>query len=317
MEDKDYYKILGVSREASQEEIKRAYRKLARKYHPDVSKEPDAEARFKEINEAHEVLKDPEKRAAYDALGNQWQAGQEFRPPPGGFHQEFRHGEEEVDLGRFSDFFASLFGSGLGGFSGNFRQSGQRASRRGQDQTARVELSLEEAYQGTTRTLRLETPQQDAQGQIRSQLRTLRVRIPPGVSEGRQIRLAGQGLPGIGGGPAGDLYLQVHLQPHPFFQVDGRDVLLRLPITPWEAALGATVQVPTLGGAVSLRVPAGSQSGKRMRLKGRGLPGNPAGDQYVTLEIRTPAATTEAQKECYRRMETLFDFHPRAKLGVH
>ncbi len=317
MEYKDYYKILGVPRTASQEEIKRAYRKLARKYHPDVSKEPDAEARFKEINEAHEVLKDPEKRAAYDALGTQWQAGQEFRPPPGGFRQEFRYGGEEVDLGQFSDFFASLFGGGLGGFSG-FRQSGRKASRRGQDQTARVELTLEEAYQGTTRTLRLETPQRDAQGQIKSQLRTLRVRIPPGVSEGRQIRLAGQGLPGIGGGPAGDLYLQVHLRPHPFFQVEGRDVLLRLPVAPWEAALGAMVQVPTLGGPVSLRIPAGSQSGKRMRLKGRGLPGNPPGDQYVTLEIYTPEATTEAQKECYRRMETLFDdFRPRAKLGVH
>ena len=328
MEYKDYYKILGVSRGASKDDIKQAYRKLARKYHPDVSKEPDAEARFKEVNEANEVLKDPEKRATYDALGSQWRAGQEFRPPPGGaggFHREFHFSSDDTDGGRFSDFFSSLFGGGLGGFADTFREAGPRSGfsnrrednfrRRGQDQTAHVKLSLEDAYRGTTRELRLETPEQDAKGRVNNRTRTLKVRIPAGVSQGRQIRLAGQGMPGKAGGPAGDLYLEVNLHPHPVYQADGRDILLHLPITPWEAALGATVQVPTLGGAVSLKIPPGSQSGKRMRLKDRGLPGDPAGDQYVLLEIVTPPADTEAAKEHYRRMAAAFEFHPRAHLG--
>jgi curved DNA-binding protein len=310
MEYKDYYKTLGVARNASQDEIKRAFRKLARKYHPDVSKEPDAEARFKEINEANEVLKDPEKRAAYDALGDQWRAGQEFRPPPGGetwqreFH--FRPGE----AAEFSDFFSSLFGGGLGrGAEDLFRRTGQ-------DQTARVRISLEEAYHGATRELRLETPEIGKDGRVTSRSRTLRVRIPAGVTQGQQIRLAGQGTPGIGGGPAGDLYLEVDLAPHPLFETEGRDVLLRLPIAPWEAALGASVKVPTLAGAVTLKVPAGSQTGQRLRLKGRGLPGSPPGDEYVLFEIVVPPADTEAAREEYRRMAAAFAFDPRAKLRV-
>jgi curved DNA-binding protein len=325
MEYKDYYKILGVSRDASKDDIKQAYRRLARKYHPDVSREPDAEARFKEVNEANEVLKDPEKRAAYDALGSGWRAGQEFRPPPGagGFHREYRFSSD--DIGGFSDFFSSLFGGGFGGPGDAFRDSGARSGfggrgedlfrRRGQDQSARVQISLEEAFGGTTRELRLETPEHDDKGQIRVRPRTLKVRIPPGVSQGRQIRLAGQGMPGSGGGAAGDLYLEVDLSPHPLFQADGRDILLRLPVAPWEAALGTTVQVPTLGGAVSLKIPPGSQGGKRMRLKGRGLPGKPPGDQYVVLEIVTPPADTEAEKEAYRRMAETFQFEPRSRAG--
>ena len=324
MEYKDYYKTLGVARNATPEAIKQAYRKLARKYHPDVSKEPDAEARFKEINEANEVLKDPEKRAAYDALGSQWRAGQEFRPPPGqgGFHREFRF--STGDASGFSDFFSSLFGGGggFGGFGdafGEARRGGGRREdpfrQRGQDQTAQVEISLEEAFAGGTRELRLETPTQDAQGQVHLQHRTLKVRIPPGVSQGRQIRLAGQGQPGFAGGPAGDLYLEVHLRPHRVFQTDGRDILLHLPVTPWEAALGAQLQVPTLGGPVSLKIPAGSQSGKRMRLKGRGLPGDPPGDQILILEIHTPPADSEEAKTLYRRMAESLAFNPRAKLG--
>ncbi len=324
MEYKDYYKTLGVARNATPEAIKQAYRKLARKFHPDVSKEPDAEARFKEINEANEVLKDPEKRAAYDALGSQWRAGQEFRPPPGqgGFHREFRF--STGDASGFSDFFSSLFGGGggFGGFGdafGEARRGGGRREdpfrQRGQDQTAQVEISLEEAFAGGTRELRLETPTQDAQGQVHLQHRTLKVRIPPGVSQGRQIRLAGQGQPGFAGGPAGDLYLEVHLRPHRVFQTDGRDILLHLPVTPWEAALGAQLQVPTLGGPVSLKIPAGSQSGKRMRLKGRGLPGDPPGDQILILEIHTPPADSEEAKTLYRRMAESLAFNPRAKLG--
>ncbi len=326
MEYKDYYKTLGVPRNATPEAIKQAYRKLARKYHPDVSKEPDAEARFKEINEANEVLKDPEKRAAYDALGSQWRAGQEFRPPPGqgGFHREFRF--STGDASGFSDFFASLFGGGgLGGFADAFGEARRGAAgggrredlfrQRGQDQAAQVEISLEEAFAGGTRELHLESPTQDAQGKVHVQHRTLKVRIPPGVSQGRQIRLAGQGQPGFAGGPAGDLYLEIRLRPHRLFQTDGRDILLHLPITPWEAALGAQVQVPTLGGPVSLKIPAGSQSGKRMRLKGRGLPGDPPGDQILILEIHTPLADSEEAKNLYRRMADNLAFNPRAKFG--
>lgn len=329
MEYKDYYKTLGVPRDAAPAAIKQAYRKLARKYHPDVSKEPDAEARFKEINEANEVLKDPEKRDAYDALGNQWRAGQEFRPPPGqgGFHREFRFGTGAGDASGFSDFFSSLFGGGgLGGFTNAFGDSrrggvgagGRREDlfrQRGQDQTAQVEISLEEAFAGGTRELHLETPTQDAQGQVHLQHRTLKVRIPSGVSQGRQIRLAGQGQPGFAGGPAGDLYLEVHLRPHRIYQTDGRDILLHLPITPWEAALGTQLQVPTLGGPVSLKIPAGSQSAKRMRLKGRGLPGDPPGDQILILEIHTPPADSDEAKALYRHMADHLAFNPRAKFG--
>lgn len=324
MEYKDYYQLLGVARDASKEDIKRAYRKLARKYHPDVSQEPDAETRFKEINEAHEVLSDPEKRATYDALGSQWRAGQEFRPPPGGgFRQEFRYSGGDIPGGRFSDFFASLFGGGIGGFGEAFREGRGRGGfgdrgeelfrRRGQDQTAHVELSLEEAYRGTTRELRLETPEQEPDGRVRHRIRTLKVRIPAGVSQGRQIRLAGQGLPGGGNHPAGDLYLEVQLRPHPFYQADGRNILLALPVAPWEAALGATVQVPTLGGPVSLKIPPGTQSGNRMRLKERGLPGTPPGDQYVSIEIVIPPADSAAAKEFYRNMAAAFAFTPRAR----
>jgi len=307
VEYKDYYQILGVPRTASSDEIKRAYRRLARKYHPDVSKEPDAEARFKEVNEANEALKDPEKRAAYDALGDQWRAGQEFRPPPGGraYHREFHFGPGE-EAG-FSDFFASLFGGAFGGGRQAFR-------RRGQDQTVRIEVTLEDAFHGATRELRLQTPELQPDGQVVSRVRTLKTRIPPGVTQGQQIRLAGQGAPGAGGGEAGDLYLEVDLAPHPRFRPEGKDLYLRLPLAPWEAALGATLEVPTLAGTVSLKIPAGSQSGRKLRLKGRGLPGKPPGDEYVVLEILAPPADTEAAREAYRRMAEVFAFDPREDL---
>jgi len=315
MEYKDYYKILGVPRGASQEEIKRAYRRLARKYHPDVSKAPDAEERFKEINEAYEVLKDPEKRAAYDRLGSGWQAGQEFRPPPdweevfGGFRAGAAGAE---DLGGFSEFFETLFGGGFrsrGGTGAGFRM-------RGQDQFARLRITLEEAYRGGTRTLELQVPEIDARGRAVTRTRRIQVRIPPGVTEGQQIRLAGQGAPGVGGGPPGDLYLEVELAPHPHFQAEGRDIHLTLPVTPWEAALGAKILVPTLGGPVSLKIPPGSQSGRKLRLKGRGLPGRPAGDQYVTLQIVTPPADTPQRRAFYERMREAMPMNPRRHLGV-
>lgn len=308
MEYKDYYKILGVARDASVEDIKRAYRRLARKYHPDVSKEPNAETRFKEVNEANEVLKDPEKRAAYDALGSGWQAGQDFRPPPGGGFEQHEFHFRPEDMAQFSDFFASLFGRGARG--------GQSRQRRGEDQNARLRISLAEAYAGTTRQLRLDEPVIGADGRVTARSRTLSVRIPAGVTEGQQIRLAGQGMPGIGGAPAGDLYLEIDLAPHPHFRVDGKDIHVQVPVAPWEAALGATIPVPTLGGSVNLKVPPGSQSGRRLRLKGRGLPGKPAGDELVELEIVTPPARNEEEKAFYRRMAETFSFDPRAKLGV-
>jgi curved DNA-binding protein len=309
MEYKDYYQTLGVARDASQDDIKRAYRRLARKYHPDVSKEPDAEARFKEVNEAHEVLKDTEKRAAYDALGNNWRAGQDFRPPPGGFHQDFHVGGE--DLSDFSDFFSSLFGR-------DFQGGGAAGSRkrRGQDQTARISIDLEDAFHGATRQLRLQVPELGADGHVSLRERTLNIRIPAGVTQGRQIRLSGQGAPGVHGGAAGDLYLEVEIKPHRHFTPDGKDIQLRLPIAPWEAALGATVAVPTLGGAVNLKIPAGSQSGQRLRLKARGLPGTPPGDELVVLEIVAPPAKTEEARRLYEHMAEQLRFNPRAELGV-
>lgn len=313
MEYKDYYKILGVARDASAEDIKRAYRRLARKYHPDVSKERDAESRFKEVNEANEVLKDPEKRAAYDALGSNWRAGQEFRPPPGAdfSHREFHFRPEEA--AEFSDFFSSIFGRGfdLGGGS-----RGRPRRRRGTDQNAHISIDLEEAYRGGTRQLRLDVPEISQDGHISAQTRTLNVRIPVGVTQGRQIRLAGQGAPGLDGAPAGDLYLEVEIRPHRHFTTDGKDIQLRLPVAPWEVALGATVLVPTLGGAVNLKIPPGSQSGQRLRLKGRGLPGDPPGDELVVLEIVAPPPSTEAIRDAYRRLAQSAGFNPRAGLGV-
>lgn len=315
MEYKDYYKTLGVNRDASADEIKRAYRKLARKYHPDVSKEENAEDKFKEVQEAYEVLQDPEKRKAYDSFGSDWQSGQDFRPPPGweqqGFEQHFS--DADFDVGGFSDFFESLFGRGGGPGRGR-RSTHFRAS--GQDQYARIRISLEDAYHGATRSITLTVPETDAQGQVRQKQRELKVRIPAGVQAGQSIRLKGQGSSGIGGGKAGDLLLEVEYEPHPFFEVRKRDVYLDLPVAPWEAALGGKVTVPTLGGKVNLNIPANSQAGKQLRLKGRGLPGKPAGDQIVRLKIVTPPAKTEEQRKLYEQMREQMPMNPRADLGV-
>ena len=310
MQFKDYYELLGVPRTAEPAEIKKAYRRLARKFHPDVSKEPDAEERFKEVNEAYEVLSDQEKRAAYDQLGADWKSGQDFRPPPGweqtgGFGAG--HGFSSADFGDasgFSDFFETLFGGG-------FRQAGPGAGRaggasfraRGQDMEAELTLDLETAFHGGRQTLRL------------SGGRKLSVNIPAGVGDGQRIRLSGQGAQGAGGGPTGDLYLTVRIRPHELFRVDGRDIVLELPLAPWEAALGATVVVPTLAGKVDLKIPAGSRAGRKMRLKGRGLPGKTPGDQYVVLQIETPPALTEEHREFYERMRRELPFDPRAHLA--
>ncbi len=322
MQYKDYYKIMGVARDASTDEIKRAYRKLARKYHPDVSKEAGAEERFKEVNEAYEVLKDPDKRAAYDRLGSGWRPGEEFTPPPswggaGGFDFGAGYGGfGRDDATRFSDFFETLFGGGFGGRAGAGAARGAGFRMRGQDEHAKILISLEDAYNGATRTLQLAVPEMDAHGAVTTAARTLHVRIPAGVTQGQQIRLAGQGGPGIGGGPAGDLYLEVDLQPHPLFHAEGKDLHLNLPLTPWEAALGATLTVPTLGGKVEVKIPPGSQSGQKLRLRGRGLPGATPGDQYVILQIVVPRATTDQARSLYERMAREMPFNPRSHLGV-
>ncbi len=314
MEFRDYYQIMGVKRDATQDEIKRAYRKLARKYHPDVSKEPDAEQRFKEVGEAYEVLKDPEKRTAYDQLGASWKDGQEFRPPPNwdqGF--EFHGGGfTGADAAGFSDFFESLFGRGFA--PGGRTRAGFHA--RGEDTHARVLIDLEDAYHGATRTLTLKHSELGADGRPQLKERTLNVRIPKGVSQHQHIRLAGQGGAGIGKGEAGDLYLEIEFRPHPFYHVESRDVFLDLPVAPWEAALGATVKAPTPAGAVDLKIPAGSSSGRKLRLKGRGIPGQPPGDLYVVLQITLPPAESQAARAAWLELEQKLKFNPRARLGV-
>ncbi len=316
MDYKDYYKTLGVDRDTKQEEIKRAYRKLARKYHPDVSKEVDAEARFKEVREAYEVLKDPEKRAAYDQLGANWKAGQEFHPPPNwdaGF--EFSGGGyTDVDDSLFSNFFESLFGHG-------FRSSQRRGAHpgfrsRGEDHHAKVLIDLEDSYRGAVRDITLRTPELDSNGHIVNKERKLTVKIPKGVKQGQKIRLVGQGSAGVSGGEAGDLYLEIEFKSHALYRVEGRDVYLNLPITPWEAALGATVKIPTPVGKLDLKIPPSTSGGRKLRLKGQGIPGSPAGDIYVILQITLPSVDSEAAKALYRKMEQELAFNPRSKLGV-
>jgi curved DNA-binding protein len=313
MEFKDYYQVMGVKRDATQDEIKRAYRKLARKFHPDVSKEANAEARFKEVGEAYEVLKDPEKRAAYDQLGANFKAGQEFRAPPGwddGF--EFRgRGDGGAASGDHSDFFETLFGRAGSGPSrhGNFDMHGE-------DHHAKVLIDLEDSYRGAARTITLKVPQIDPQGHVVTVERVLNVAIPKGIHAGQHVRLTGQGGPGIGKGRPGDLYLQVELSPHRLYRADGRDIYLDLPVAPWEAALGASVKAPTPEGSVDLKIPPKSRGGTRLRLKARGLPGNPPGDLYVVLQIVLPPADSEAAKSAYRGMAEALPFDPRAEMGV-
>ncbi len=311
MEFKDYYQTLGVGRDAGPDEIKRSYRRLARRYHPDVNNEPGAEQRFKEIQEAHEVLKDPEKRAAYDRFGADWKAGQEFRPPPDWAPGVDFAGGGYTDAGDFSDFFESLFGG-----AGHRRSGGGHTHVRmkGEDLHAKVVMPLEDVYRGTTRSLSLQRPELDERGRLVTRTHTLNVKVPRGVTEGQRIRLAGQGGPGLGGASAGDLYLEVVLEPHRLYHVVGRDVYVDLPVAPWEAALGETVTVPTLGGTVDLKIPSGSQSGTSLRLQGRGLPGTPAGDQYVVLKVLAPKAETERARALYAQMKREMAFNPRANL---
>ncbi|HNS58733.1 MAG TPA: DnaJ C-terminal domain-containing protein [Nitrosomonas europaea] len=313
MEYKDYYQIIGVPRDATQDDIKRAYRKLARKYHPDVSKEPEAEARFKEIGEAYEVLKDPEKRTAYDRLGTRWKSGQEFQPPPG-WDQGFEfHGSGFTEAAsQFSSFFESLFGRN----QQSHRYRDREFNLHGEDSHARISIALEDSFQGGIRSLTLQHTESGQDGRPLIKERTLKVRIPKGIQQGQHIRLAGQGSPGTGGGKAGDLYLEIVFKPHPLFRVEGKDIFLDLPVAPWEAALGATVAIPTPAGTVDLKIPAGSRSGQKLRLKERGIPGTPSGDLYVVLQIVLPAADSEQARAFYREMEQKLAFNPRAGMSI-
>jgi len=298
MKYQDYYQILGVTRDASGADIKKSYRKLARKYHPDVSKDAGAEDKFKEVNEAYDVLKDAEKRAAYDRFGSDWKHGHEFNP--GGYSGGFAGGD-------FSDFFESIFGGG-------FQQQGspfQQPRQKGADHHLKLDISLEEAYEGGAKTIQFS---QKAVARGRPgipEMKKLKINIPRGVSNGQKIRLGKQGEPAPDGGEAGDLYLEMNILPHRYFKLDNNDVILRLPVTPWEAAVGTTLKVPTLGGEVELKIKPGMQSGQKMRLKGKGMRGREQGDQFVEVMIQTPPADSEQAEQFYGEMEKQFDFNPR------
>jgi curved DNA-binding protein len=324
MQFQDYYATLGVERDATPDTIKRAFRKLARKYHPDVSKEPDAEARFKEVAEAYKALKDPEKRAAYDQVGRNHHKGESFEPPPdwGSGYSYSGRGDEAGDGAEFSDFFASLFGRGAGNHAnGHARGSpfGADPAAQGADRHARIVIDLQDAYHGANRTITLRVPAIDAQGRTAIHEKQLAVNIPRGIRAGQHLRLAGQGSPGSGGLPAGDLYLEIALNPDARFRVDGADVYMDLPVAPWEAALGATMAAPTPDGPVQLTVPPGSAPGRKLRLRGRGLPATAAGaapgDMYVLLAVGIPPSDTDAEKAAYADMARAFPHYaPRGAL---
>lgn len=309
MEFKDYYQILGVTKTATADDIKKAYRKLARKYHPDVSKEADAEKHMRDINEARDVLSDPEKRAAYDQVGQGYRPGQEFHPPPNwdrenwdaGFEYSGR-GFSGADTADFSDFFANLFGQGRR--TGGFRE-------RGSDRHAKIQIDLADTYQGATKTITLQTHHVDERGRTSLNEHSLKVHIPKGVKEGQHIRLSGKGNPGVGGGGTGDLYLEIHFKPDPHYRVDGTDVYASLPVTPWEAALGAVIEAPTPSGTVKLTIPPNSQAGRKLRLKGRGIPADEPGDLYMELAVVLPSADTRKAQQLYETMAKELNFNPR------
>ena len=311
MKFRDYYETLGVARGATEAEIKTAYRKLARKYHPDVNKEKDAEDRFKEIGEAYSVLKDTEKRAAYDQMGSNWKQGQDFSPPPN-WNTGFEFADDpNAGFGGYggsydgdqSEFFESLFGRGRhrqGGRSSNARQG---MHFKGQDHHAKILIDLADAYNGAKRTISLHMPTQDPEGHVMTQERKLDVNIPKGIKAGQNLRLSGQGGPGMGDGGAGDLYLEIDFHPSPLYKVDGKDVYLDLPMAPWEAALGTSVNIPTpAGSTLELTIPPNTKSGRKMRLKGKGIPSKEPGDFYVVPNIVLPEAQSAAQKAAYQEL---------------
>lgn len=315
MEFVDYYKTMGLEDTASADEIKRAYRKLARKYHPDVSKEEDSEARFKEVGEAYQVLKDTDKRAEYDELRRyQSQANGPFRAPPGWDTQSGgyadSHGDAPVD---FTEFFEQIFGARAAAQSG--AGSGFHHDLRGQDIHAEMSITLRDAFHGSKLSLSLNVPVRQEGGAVTSERKSLQVKIPAGVVNDQKIRLRGQGAPGIGKALAGDLYIQLQIQDDEVFHLDGKNISVSVPLMPWEAAMGASIEVPTLGGTVNVTVPPNSQAGKILRLKGRGMPGEPAGDQYVSLSVVVPEAVTDEQKKLYQSMSSLWSDNPRKTSG--
>ncbi len=331
----DYYETLGIPRDASQEQIHAAYRKLARKYHPDINKSSDAEDKFKRIGEAYEVLRDPEKRKRYDTLGDNWKAGQDFTPPPAwdffnfgqragsrtgsrtggrGFDFQFFGDFGDSSFSGFSDFFETLFGGGMGGFSGTGRQSGTRSSAlRGQDQEAEITIPLEEAFRGTKRSVTLETIGPAAGVPARRETKTLEVKIPPGTTDGQRLRLRGQGGKTSGRGTPGDLYLRVRIAPHPIYRLNGHDLELDAPVTPWEAVLGARIEVPIIGGKASVKLQPGTQSGQRLRLRGKGLPrkNGSHGDLYVRIRIEVPKILSSRERQLFEELSKASSFHPR------
>ena len=307
---KDYYETLGVARGASEDEIRKAYRRLARKYHPDVNKSADAEPKFKEIAEAYEVLSDPRKRKKYDEFGANYHEGDEFRPPPGWEDMSFKfYGKSSAadftpdDLGGFSDFFEAFFGGG-----GRMRSAFRRA--RGEDHEAELTISLEEAFQGAKKTISLQTARVGGDGRVQRQTKTYNVHIPAGTLAGMRIRLAGQGGQGGGAGPAGDLYLRVAIAPHPVFKWGGRNLEVDMPITPWEAALGAKVPVPTMAGKAALAIAPGTQSGQKFRLKGKGFPGQPEGDLIVTVQVVVPKGLSAEERKLFEELAKISTFRP-------
>ena len=316
MEFKDYYQVLGVGRDAAAEDIKKSYRKLARKYHPDVSKEPNAAERMKEVNEAWAVLSDPEKRAAYDQVGKDYRPGQDFRPPPdwdAGF--EFSGGGfSPGEAAGFSDFFSELFGRMNGARGGGF--PGGEFAMRGSDHHAKILLDIDDAFTGATRQVSLRAPRLDDQGRVRVDTRTLDVKIPKGIHEGQMIRLAGQGAPGRGDAPPGDLLLEIAFKPHPRYRVVGRDLHVALPLAPWEAALGAVVPVETPGARLEVRIPAGAQGGRQMRVRGKGIPSATPGDLLLDLQVVLPPADSDKAREAYEAMKRDMSFDARAARSV-
>lgn len=315
MEYKNYYETLGVEKICTQDDIKRAYRKLARKYHPDLNKDEGAEEKFKEIGEANEVLSDVEKRAAYDQLGQSYRAGQDFQPPPNwdeGFEFTGQAGSNGASSQDFSDFFENMFGAAYQQQRHDTAQA--RYNAKGQDHHAKVMVDLTDSFHGGKRIIGLNIPLLTADGHVLVKERKLEVAIPKGIKEGQHIRLRQQGAPGLGSGKSGDLYLEIVFKDHPFFHAQGSDVYLDLPVAPWEAMLGAKVKVPTPEGIVDLTIPPGSKQGSKLRLKGRGLPAKKPGNLFVVLQIALPPADSKKAKQLYQAMAGDFDFDPRSSL---
>jgi curved DNA-binding protein len=319
MKYKDYYQALGVDRDASADDIKKAYRKLAHRYHPDISKDADGEEKFKEVAEAYATLKDPEKRQEYDKLGRR-PAGEDFAPPPG-WQQQYDTGAasfDDVDLADILNAFRSG-GGGAAGRGGEQARGWSSFPAAGEDYEVNVTVTLEKVCSGGETDITVEVPEYDEHGLPHRAARTFRVTIPKGATEGQRLRLPGKGGPGRNGGKPGDLYLVLHLAPHALYRVSGRDLYLDLPLAPWEAVLGASVEIPTLGGNVEINIKPGTASGQRLRLAGRGLPSpaGSAGNQYAIVQIEVPKKVSDAERALYEQLAAASSFNPRAHLHLH